>query len=49
LVKIDVYVQVTENLSIEASGSSEVYIYDNPKIVINKFMDTSKLHKKEMK
>lgn len=45
----DVYIQVIENLSLEASGSSEIYIYDNPKIIINKFIDTSKLHKKEMK
>ena len=45
----DVYIQVTENLTVDASGNSEVFIYDNPKIVINKFTDTSKLHKKEMK
>jgi len=45
----DVAVQVTESLSIDASGSGEVYIYANPKITINKFADTAKLHKKELK
>jgi hypothetical protein len=45
----DVAVQVTNNLTIDASGSSEVYIYADPKITINKFSDTAKLHKKEMK
>ncbi|MCB0463621.1 MAG: DUF2807 domain-containing protein [Flavobacteriaceae bacterium] len=44
----DVAVQVTNSLSIEASGSGEVYIYANPKITLNKFSDTAKLHKKEM-
>lgn len=45
----DVAVQVTNNLNIEASGSGEVYIYADPKITLNKFSDTAKLHKKEMK
>lgn len=45
----DAAVQVTESLTIEASGSSQIYIYDNPKITINKFTDTAKLHKKELK
>lgn len=45
----DVYVQVVEKLTIEASGNSEVYIYENPKITLNKFSDSAKLHKKEMK
>lgn len=45
----DVYIQVLENLTIEASGNSEVYIYDNPKIALNKFVDSAKLHKKELK
>ncbi len=44
----DVYVQVLEALTIEASGSGEVYIYGTPKIVLNKFADTAKLHKKEL-
>ena len=44
----DVYVNAVESLSIEASGNSEVYIYNTPKIILNKFIETSKLHKKEM-
>lgn len=45
----DVYVQVTDILSIEATGGSEVYVYEEPKINLNKFSDTAKLHKKELK
>ena len=44
----DVAVQVSERVSIDASGSGEVYLYANPKITINKFSDTAKLHKKEL-
>lgn len=43
----DAYIQSLENLTIDASGNSEIYIYGNPKIVINTFSDTSKLFKKE--
>ncbi len=43
----DVYVEVTENVTIEATGSSEVYLFGNAKIQINKFTDTAKLQKKE--
>jgi len=42
----DVYVEVTENIVIEATGESEIYLYGNPKIVINKFTETVKLQKK---
>jgi len=45
----DVAVQVTNNLTIDAAGSGEVYIYADPKITLNKFSDTAKLYKKEMK
>jgi len=45
----DVAVQVTDSLTIDVSGSGEVYIYADPKIKLNKFSDTAKLHKKEMK
>ena len=45
----DVAVQVTNSLTIDVSGSGEVYIYGDPKILLNKFSDTAKLHKKEMK
>lgn len=43
----DAYLEVTESIIIEASGSSEVYLFANPKITINKFTDTAKLQKKE--
>ena len=45
----DVYVQAIEAVTIEATGSSEIYLYENPKITINKFTETVKLHKKELK
>jgi hypothetical protein len=44
----DVAVQVTDSLNIDVSGSSEVYIYAEPKIRLQKFAGTAKLHKKEM-
>lgn len=43
----DVYIDVTEDVVIDASGASEIYLYGNPKITINKFTDTVKLQKKE--
>lgn len=45
----DVNVQVIERLGIEASGNSEVYIYENPSIDLRKFSDNAKLHKKKLK
>ncbi|WP_298761169.1 DUF2807 domain-containing protein [uncultured Psychroserpens sp.] len=42
----NVYLEVIEDIVIEATGSSEVYLYGNPKITINKFTDTVKLQKK---
>ncbi|MFL1011145.1 GIN domain-containing protein [Flavisericum labens] len=38
--------EVMENISVEASGSSAIYLYENPEIIINKMTDTSKLQKK---
>lgn len=48
-INSDVAIQVTKSLAIEASGNSEVYIYADPKITLNKFSDTAKLFKKEMR
>jgi len=45
----DVYIQALDNLRIDASGNSEVYIYGNPVITIDNFRNTSKLFKKELK
>ncbi|MEL0454662.1 DUF2807 domain-containing protein [Flavobacteriaceae bacterium SZ-1-7] len=42
----DAYLEVMENITIEASGNSSIYLYENPKILINKMTDTSKLQKK---
>ena len=44
----DVYIQVIEEVTIDANGSSEIFLYENPKITINSFEDTVKLHKKEL-
>jgi len=48
-INSDVAIQVTKSLAIEASGNSELYIYAAPKIKINKFYDTAKLFKKEVR
>jgi hypothetical protein len=42
----DIYIEVTQDITIEASGNSEIYLYGTPKITINKFIDTVKLQKK---
>ncbi|TJY36248.1 GIN domain-containing protein [Pontimicrobium aquaticum] len=44
----DVAVNVTEELFIDVTGNGEVYIYNEPKITLNKFANTAKLHKKEI-
>ena len=44
----DVAVNVINELFIDVSGSSEIYIYGNPKITLNKFANTAKLYKKEI-
>lgn len=43
----DVYLEVTETITIDASGASEIYLFGNPKITINTFTGTVKLQKKE--
>jgi len=48
-INSDVAIQVTKSLAIEASGNSEVYIYADPKITLNKFSAIAKLFKKEMR
>jgi hypothetical protein len=45
-ISSDAYLEVLEDITIDASGASSVYLYQNPKIVINKLSDTSKLQKK---
>ena len=45
-ISSDAYLEVRENITIEASGTSSIYLYENPKIIINKLTDTAKLQKK---
>lgn len=40
------YLEVTENITINASGNSAIYLYLNPKIIISSMLDTAKLQKK---
>lgn len=42
----DAYLEVMDSINIEASGTSAIYLYENPKIVIDKMTDTSKLQKR---
>jgi hypothetical protein len=42
----DAYLEVIKDVTIDATGSSAIYLYQNPKITINKMTDTSKLQKK---
>ncbi len=42
----NVYVNVKEEIIINAEEMSEIYLYDNPKIFIDKFTDKSTLHKR---
>jgi hypothetical protein len=43
----DATLDVIDAITIEASGSSSIYLYNNPKITINRLTDTTKLQKKE--
>ncbi|WP_298236662.1 DUF2807 domain-containing protein [uncultured Algibacter sp.] len=45
-INSDAYLEVLDDITIEAAGSSSIYLYENPKIIINKLTDTSKLQKK---
>jgi hypothetical protein len=42
----DVYIEAIEDITIEASGTSSIYLLGNPKITITQFLDTVKLQKK---
>jgi len=43
----DAYVEVINDITIDVSGTSSIYLYGNPKITINQFLDTAKLQKKQ--
>ncbi|MGM5470034.1 GIN domain-containing protein [Flavobacteriaceae bacterium LMO-SS05] len=45
-ISSDVYIEIIDSIAIEASGSSAIYLFGNPKITLNKFLDTAKLQKK---
>jgi hypothetical protein len=45
-VASDVYIVTSVDITIDATGSSAVYLLGNPKITINKFLETAKLQKK---
>jgi len=42
----DAYVNFSKSIIIEAAGNSEVYLYGEPQITINRFADAAKLQKK---
>ncbi|MFT4612116.1 MAG: hypothetical protein ACJA1H_002439 [Glaciecola sp.] len=42
----NVYLEVIDAITIDASGASEIYLYGNPKITINTFTGTVKLQNK---
>lgn len=42
----DAYLEVIKEITIDASGSSAIYLYQNPKISINTMTGTSKIEKK---
>lgn len=42
----DAYLEVLKNLTINATGTSAIYLYQNPKIIIEGMTDTTKLQKK---
>ena len=42
----DAYVEVIKQITLTTTGTSAVYLYDNPKILIQEMTDTSKLQKK---
>tara|TARA_R110002049_G_scaffold71370_1_gene183854 strand:+ start:8842 stop:9306 length:465 start_codon:yes stop_codon:yes gene_type:complete len=45
-ISSDATIDTTESITIEASGTSSIYLYNNPIITINRFTDTTKLQKK---
>ncbi|WP_241485253.1 GIN domain-containing protein [Psychroserpens damuponensis] len=43
----NIYLEALDTIAIDASGTSEIYLFGNPKITINTFTGTVKLQKKE--
>ena len=44
----DATLNITTELKLNASGSTETFVYGEPKIILETFSDTAKLQKKEM-
>ena len=45
-ISSDITLEVIDDLILEASGNSAINIYGNPKIIVNRLIDTSKIKKK---
>lgn len=45
-ISSDAYLEVVKDITIDATGTSSIYLYQNPKITINSMTDTTKLQKK---
>lgn len=45
-ISSDAYLEVIKEITIDATGASAIYLYQNPKITINSMTDTTKLQKK---
>ncbi|MEW4925522.1 DUF2807 domain-containing protein [Algibacter sp. 2305UL17-15] len=45
-ISSDAYLEVVKTITIDATGTSAVYLYENPQITINSMTDTTKLQKK---
>lgn len=45
-ISSDAHLEVVKAITIDATGSSSIYLYQNPKITINSMTDTTKLQKK---
>ncbi|PIA79487.1 hypothetical protein BFR04_01170 [Gaetbulibacter sp. 4G1] len=43
----DTTIEVTDKIIVSLTGSSDLYLYNDPKIVIDKFTNTSKIQKRE--
>ena len=42
----EAHIDVSETLNVQISGSSEIYLYNEPKITLERFSDTARLQKK---
>ena len=45
-ISSNAYLEVVKDVTIDATGTSAIYLYQNPKITINSMADTTKLQKK---